>query len=216
MEKQKNEEINKSKGKCSQKKCFIITPIGEENSPIRQKSEGLMEEVIKPVCGELGFIVEVAHEIDTPGSITAQVIQRVLESEMIIANLTGLNPNVMYELAVRHATKLPVVCLAENGTNLPFDIISERTIFYSDNMRGAAKLKPELKKKLEAAIGDTDINNPIYGAIKRESILKNLDSNDSNSVNSALKYIMNRVDMIEKKIMLPPAHIKEIVLLKSN
>lgn len=131
--------------------CFIITPIGEEGSVIRKKTDGLIDNVLEPVCNEFGMKAVPAHYIDKIGSITNQVIQHVLESKMVIANLTGLNPNVMYELAIRHASKKPVVCIAENGTNLPFDINTERTIFYSDDMYGATRLKYDLQNKLQNA-----------------------------------------------------------------
>lgn len=180
--------------------CFIITPIGAENSPIRKKTDGLINNVIKPVCEELNLVAIPAHEIDKPGSITRQVIQHIMNSKMVIANLTGLNPNVMYELAIRHAAKLPVVCLAEEGTLLPFDITTERTIFYTDDMYGAMKLVPDLKSKIESALGDENIDNPIYRAITDSKIIKNItDSNDPNT-NEAISYIINRLDSIERKL----------------
>lgn len=180
--------------------CFIITPIGAENSPIRKKTDGLINNVIKPVCEELNLVAIPAHEIDKPGSITRQVIQHIMNSKMVIANLTGLNPNVMYELAIRHAAKLPVVCLAEEGTPLPFDITTERTIFYTDDMYGAVKLVPDLRSKIESALGDENIDNPIYRAITDSKIIKDItDSNDPNT-NEAISYIINRLDSIESKL----------------
>ena len=124
--------------------CFIITPIGDDNSIIRRKTDGLIKNVIKPVCEKLNFKAIPAHEIDKSGSITNQVIKLILDSKLVIANLTGLNPNVMYELAIRHAVGLPILCLAEKSTELPFDITTERTIFYCDDMFGAIELKSEL------------------------------------------------------------------------
>ena len=180
--------------------CFIITPIGSENSPIRKKTDGLISNVIKPVCDGLGFKAVPAHEIDKPGSITRQVIQHIMNSKMVIANLTGLNPNVMYELAIRHAAKLPVVCLAEEGTTLPFDITTERTIFYTDDMYGAVKLIPDLKSKMKSALEDVNIDNPIYRAIKENQIIETITSSNDNSSNGALSYIINRLDKIESKI----------------
>ena len=100
------------------KKCFVITPIGNEGSDIRKKAEGVISAVIEPVMEELDYEAFIPHKMTNPGSITSQVIQHIIEDDLVIANLTGLNANVMYELAVRHAIRKPIVCIAENGTKL--------------------------------------------------------------------------------------------------
>lgn len=189
--------------------CFIITPIGAENSPTRKKTDGLIDNVIEPICAELGMKALPAHKIDKPGSITNQVIQLILNSKMVIANLTELNPNVMYELAIRHAAKLPVVCIAEKGTNLPFDITTERTIFYTDDMYGAVKLKPELKATIESCENDGNVDNPIYRTIERDSIMKNIEKS---SESEALSYIISRLDTIDSKMSKDYGETQKYVL----
>jgi hypothetical protein len=179
------------------KRCFVITPIGEDGSETRRCTDGLMDAVLRPTLAGLGFEVFVAHEIAKPGSITNQVIEHLLEDEMVVANITGLNPNVMYELAVRHAVRLPVVCVSENTTRPPFDIAEERMIFFVDDMRGVEDLKPRLKSAVEAAVDDKTPDNPIYRA-KQTNIMKQAAGS-----NDVQKFILDRLDQIDAKISKP-------------
>lgn len=172
----------------------MITPIGSPDSPTRRAGQGLLDSAIKPVLGDQGYEVFVAHEISSPGSITKQVIQHLLEDELVVANLTGLNPNVMYELAVRHAKRLPVVCLAEDGTDLPFDISDERTIFYRNDMAGVEALRPDLVAAVQAAGKEKHSDNPIYRAAKSLIIRESTDIEEMD------RYILDRLDSIESTL----------------
>jgi len=176
------------------KKCFIISPLGSEDSETRRKANGLINSVLRPVLEEFGYKVTAPQEIDTPGSITRQVIQCLLDDDLVVANLTELNPNVMYELAVRHAKRRPVVCLAENGTKLPFDISAERTIFYDNDMAGVEILKPKLKRTIIDVLKEEEPDNPIYRTIS-ENIIRTVAKDDN-----VQTYILKRLEDITNQL----------------
>lgn len=154
------------------KSCFIITPIGEEGSPENKAAMELIEHVISPVLQNHGFKPVPASKIYESGSINNQIIKRVIGDELVIANLTGLNPNVMYELGIRHAAKKTVIIMAEHGTKLPFDLKDERTIFYHNSMGGPDKAKVDLENMIAPALADQDSDNPITRAINNVGLIK--------------------------------------------
>ncbi|PHC10783.1 hypothetical protein COE99_05090 [Bacillus toyonensis] len=176
------------------KTCFIITPIGDDQSDIRRAADGVIDAVIVPALCEMGFDeenIKVAHRMPSPGSINKQVISSVLECDLAVANLTNLNPNVMYELAIRHAARKPVVQICQKGTRLPFDITEERTIFYTNDMAGVIELNNNFKDMVAEAIVDEEPDNPIYRVVESNSIMKNVDETDPS------RYMLNRIDSLE-------------------
>lgn len=173
------------------KRCFIVTPIGGDNTPTRRAADGLIKAVMRPVLEAMDFEVVAAHEISVAGSIPRQVIEHILDDELVIANLSELNPNVMYELAVRHCTNKPVVVLAEHGTKLPFDIAAERTIFYLNDMYGAEDLKPALQAAVIEAMNQTETDNPVHRVSSTKIIRDQIQENDPQ------RYLLDRLDNIE-------------------
>lgn len=108
--------------------CFYITPIGEEGSEQRKHSDLFLGSIVEPAVQAFGLRVVRADGIDKPGMITRQIIEYILRSRLVIADLSFHNPNVFYELALRHATRLPIVQVMRAGERLPFDVHQMRTI----------------------------------------------------------------------------------------
>lgn len=181
-------------GEYSGQSCFVIAPIGDRDSQVRRSTDGLLKAVIEPALDELGFDVEAPHEMSSPGSITRQIIEQLLEADLVVANVTGLNPNVMYELAVRHATAEPVVTLKDEKTDLPFDIADERTIEFRNDMMGVEELRPELITMVRRAM-EEDPDNPVY-RVAEAKVMRDVSVEDQDVGG----YILERLDRLEVTI----------------
>jgi hypothetical protein len=108
--------------------CFIICPLGSENSEDRRHSDKLLNHVFKPVLDAKQYNTIRADQVAKVGLITTQIINYILESSLVIADLTNQNPNVFYELALRHASRLPYIQVISKGQKIPFDLSGIRTI----------------------------------------------------------------------------------------
>ena len=180
------------------KKCFIITPIGKENSDVFRRAKGVIESVIKPILEGYGFKdIKPSYEINTSGMITTQIINRIIEDDLVIANLTDNNPNVMYELCLRHIVAKPIIHICENGSSLPFDIKDNRTIFYKNDMLGVEELKATISSFLDEIDYDKQyMDNPIYVAYKYGQLLQETQGTDTHRVIELLLNMSNQLTEI--------------------
>jgi hypothetical protein len=75
-----------------EKICFVISPIGDPDSETRKRSDQVLKHVIRPAATSSGYKAVRADEIDKPGMITSQVIQHVVNDDLVVADLTGSQP----------------------------------------------------------------------------------------------------------------------------
>ncbi|NIY84946.1 hypothetical protein [Vibrio hepatarius] len=102
---------------------------------------------IEKTCLEYGFDVARGDENYIKGDILAHILKRICESELIIANITGRNPNVFYELGLAHALGKPVIIISKGIDDIPFDLRSKQILVYKESS--------ELSNKLRLAIANT-------------------------------------------------------------
>jgi hypothetical protein len=138
--------------------CFVIGPIGSRlaahGSPERETYEEslkVMAEVIEPACERVGLTPVRADSLARAGEITEQIFRRLRDDDVVIADLTGANANVMYELGLRHTENKLTVQLGEYG-RLPFDINTIRTIQFSPSAVGLINARDELVEVLSAGL----------------------------------------------------------------
>ena len=144
------------------KNCFVIAPIGEPDTSTRRRSDQVLRHIIRPAV-QSEYVVVRADEIAEPGLITSQIMQRVIEDDLVIADLTDLNPNVLYELAVRHAVLKPFVQIIASGQTIPFDVSGIRTIFFDlQDPDSVADAKDEITAQVRALEDDSsNLQTPI-------------------------------------------------------
>lgn len=128
-------------------RAFIIGPIGDrdadEGSPARIAYEDAietLEHVIRPACAAVDVDAVRADEIAIAGEINEQVFRLLRDAAIVIADLTGANPNVMYELGLRHTTGKLTFQIGEKG-RLPFDVSTIRTILFKRTEGGLISAK---------------------------------------------------------------------------
>jgi hypothetical protein len=115
-----NEEVEFSNFHVSGEKpqIFVVMQFGEPY-------DYLYQEVIIPASNDLGFTALRADDVFRPGIILEDIRRGLVESDVIIAEITPVNANVFYELGYAHALNKPTILLANRNTEkLPFDISS--------------------------------------------------------------------------------------------
>lgn len=182
------------------KSCFVVTPIGDENTAIRRHIDGIIDQAIIPAIGD-EFEIKVAHREYEIGSINDRVIQNVYDSDLVVANLTGLNPNVMFEIAIRYSFGKPAIVIAEKGTKLPFDIVDENTIFYINDPAGAAELKDNIKRFVQRIDWTKCEYGPVFSAIKNAAVINHIESGISDTDNkNAFSFLVEKISDLEAEI----------------
>jgi hypothetical protein len=178
--------------------CFVIGPIGKAGSETRKHSDLLLHAVIKHVLEavEFSFQVKRADEDTDPGMIGDRVILDLRDADLVVADLTDLNPNAFYELGIRHSTLKPTIHVAKAGTLLPFDNVSHRAIFVDlSDWRSIEEARQTLAKLTRRTKEpDFRVSNPITQANASFALMKSDDPRDVTIAN-----LMTRVEALEHR-----------------
>ena len=135
------------------KTCFVVMAIGEQEvngekvtyDELKSKYDNLIKEAVLKARPQLEIVR--ADEISLPGTITTDIITRIMHSDYVIADVTFPNPNVFYELGLRHACRPGTIIIRDrSGPRVPFDIAHLRYVEYENTTPGLKNLAMELGK----------------------------------------------------------------------
>lgn len=131
--------------------CFIVMPF-------HQLYEAEYEQVIKPAVEEAGLMCVRGDEIYSQQAIVQDIWHSIRKARLVIAELSGRNPNVMYEIGLAHAIGKPIVLLTRNEEDVPFDLRALRYIYYDpNNPLWGSDLRSELTRLVRLVLENPSI-----------------------------------------------------------
>jgi hypothetical protein len=139
-----------------EKHCFVVMPFGR-NSEEERWFRGWYQTVIEPTIVICGYAPVLSASEDQPSAINDEIRAHLVFDPMVIVDLGGLrpedppNPNVMYELGIRHAFGLPLVIMAWDGQKLPFDVSNQRAILARRDFMDIEPTRQKLNRFIRSA-----------------------------------------------------------------
>ncbi len=123
--------------------------------PFKAELKQLYEFVIQPWAQHQGLECRRADELFGSSPIMADVWKSIQSAEVVIADLTGRNPNVMYELGLSHCLWKKMILITQDAEDVPFDLKGYRLVIYEPSIGGAERLKENLTSTLETLRRDS-------------------------------------------------------------
>ncbi len=188
-------------------KCFVIMPISDKQGyPIGHFTK-VYEQIFKPAIKEAGYKPYRVDEDCLSSSIIQKIYDGLTKAPMAICDLSSANPNVLYELGIRHSFDLPVILVKDEKTNFIFDISTINTVTYQsdrvyENVISAIE-------NIKTAIEETKIQSG------RGTVLSILNVEKAIIAEKRLNQ-EDKTELILNRIMVDLQQIKEMSLMNEK
>ncbi|MEX0279510.1 MAG: hypothetical protein AB3N19_18485 [Ruegeria sp.] len=147
----------------SKKTCFVVSPIGSEGTATRRRADCLLHYIIEPAVKQAGYDDPVrVDKHDQPTHITSDIVSHLIEADLVVADISGENANVFYELGIRHAFKKPCIILSNWENPPPFDVSGLNVVRYThDDPVSHKDSISRIIKQIESFEGGKEVSNPV-------------------------------------------------------
>ena len=136
-------ENNATEGPRPELTAFVVMPFGSEDLQV------VYDDYVKPTIeGHCSLKCVRGDDMFGSDGIMDDVLNAIAKAEIVIADLTGQNANVFYEVGIAHANKKPVLLLAQSMDDVPFDLRHRRVLLYDYSPRGCKRLEQRLKDNI--------------------------------------------------------------------
>ncbi|HLY26555.1 MAG TPA: hypothetical protein VKQ72_09465 [Aggregatilineales bacterium] len=185
------------------KYCFSVLPMSAE---LRDYSEQVFEFIITEAVEQSGYQALRADQV-SESTIAPQAIQHLSQDTLVIADLTGQSPQVFYALALRHATRKPIIHLIREGEPPLPEFPGIPTVQVNiASARDAKRCKQALISQIEAIErGGEQQDTPVSRALKRQALEQSetlLDQRASEML-KRLNSLGNSVNGLEERLSSP-------------
>ena len=185
------------------KTCFVIMPIGDMEGYDAGHFDRVYKHLIKPACEAAGLAPVRGDEVKATNYIAIDILQRILKSDIVVCDLSGKNPNVMYELGIRQAFDQPIVLIKDRRTDRVFDIQGLRTLDYLETLRVDSVLQDQesIREAITATLKmeDHEVNSLVsLLGVEKAKLGKTTEvSGETTVVLNAIEDISSRLGAIE-------------------
>jgi O-acetyl-ADP-ribose deacetylase (regulator of RNase III) len=165
-------ERSTSKMNCPnpiQKECFVIMPFGEKEDAGGRviDFDKVYEYLIKKTVENLGVRCVRCDEIAEAGWIHSKMFKHIYSADIALVDITSLNPNVFYELGVRHALAESVtVLIRRKGTTIPFNIQGFQVIDYDEDMESVEEAKKKITEFIQNGLKSKKNDSPVHEVLE--------------------------------------------------
>jgi hypothetical protein len=180
--------------------CFVIMPISDASGYESGHFSRVYEYLLKPSIEAAGFeAVRADDEIKTDYIVTG-IIKKIVESEMILCDISTKNPNVLYELGIRHAFGKPVAIIKDKETEKIFDIQGLRYHEYNESLR-IDTVKNDVEKIKEIILKTYKGKEDDFNSVVSLAMIQSASVPHKKELNKDLQFVLNAISALESKIM---------------
>lgn len=175
------------------KKCFVIMPIGKQKlfsreiteDELKKRYSDLVKEAIIKARPEMEVVR--SDEVSRGGGITTDVFTRLMHSDFVVVDVTFSNPNVFYELGIRHACHVGTIIIYDKTLwEKPFDISNERAIPYENTPTGLKQLSEDLKERFKSLESDPETPDNQFLQLAKLTKYKFQEYGKTDEINEAM------------------------------
>lgn len=177
-------------------------PFSETQSCTEQKWTEIFEYIIKPAVEESKLGYECERSVAKRENMIKGILKGLNRANVVIADLTDKNPNVFYELGVRHTLANRTILIAQGKKHIPFDLRPYPVTFYSEAPAEITKFKRDIKEMLEDIEENPERpDNPVADFLKERNIVllsaeKSANVKKLNALITELSYDITHIDAI--------------------